>query len=71
MNYVATILYGSDSESKLFKILHEAKQWLDENNNNFEHTTFIDVYDENWKKAYSIPNTEAVKDEETLSGVRK
>lgn len=52
MKYLATIKYGEEPWSKLFKSEDEAKQWIDENNNNFEHTASIDEikilrYDDN------------------------
>ena len=43
MKYLATIKFGSESWSELCKTEDEAKNWLDERNNNLEHTTIIDL----------------------------
>ena len=50
MKYIATILFADGSMSKTCSTAAEAQQWLDENNNNLEHTTIIDEYDNNWWK---------------------
>ena len=42
MKYLATIKYGTDSWSQSFDTEEEAIQWIDENNNNLEHTAIID-----------------------------
>ncbi len=57
MKYLATIKNAYDSTSQMCRTLAEAEQWLDENNNNMEHTTFIDTYDDNWRKIDSIVYT--------------
>ena len=49
MRYLATIKYGADSWSQLFNTADEAEQWLDENNNNLEHTAVVDELDDNGK----------------------
>ena len=57
MNYIATIYYGEDNHSMSFKSISAAERWLDENNNNLEHTTTIDEYDDNWVKCGSFTYT--------------
>ena len=46
MKYLATITYGRSSNSMTFNTMAAAEQWLDERNNNLEHTTIIDEYDD-------------------------
>ena len=45
MKYLATIKYGADSWSQMFNTEEEAIQWIDENNNNLEHTAIVDEID--------------------------
>ena len=48
MRYLATIKLGEDSSSKTFDTIKQAKDWLDSQNNNLEHTTIISELDKNW-----------------------
>jgi len=48
MRYLATIKLGTDSSSKTFDTIKEAKDWLDSQNNNLEHTTIISELDKSW-----------------------
>lgn len=61
MNYLATIKGHYDSESRMFKTLAAAEQWLDEHNNNYETITYIDEYDENWIKVGSFTYTQGAR----------
>ena len=49
MKYLATIKFGYDSWSQMFDTLDKAQRWIDENNNNLEHTASIDEIEENGK----------------------
>ena len=49
MRYLATIKLGTDSSSKTFSTIKEAKDWLDSQNNNLEHTTIISELDDRWR----------------------
>mgnify|MGYP006896768932 CR=1 FL=1 len=57
MQYLATIVYGNDETTMMFKNKGKAQQWLDENNNNLEHTTIISEYDDNWNFVSSYEYT--------------
>lgn len=46
MKYLATIKFGRDTWAVIKNTEEEAQQWLDEKNNNLEHTTMIDSIDE-------------------------
>ena len=48
MKYLATIKFGEDSHTQSCNTIKEAKDWLDSQNNNAEHTTIISEVDENW-----------------------
>lgn len=48
MKYLATIKYGTDSHSQSFNNVKAAKEWLDSQNNNEEHTTVIAEMDDKW-----------------------
>ncbi len=48
MRYLATIKLGTDSSSKTFDTIKAAKDWLDSQNNNLEHTTIISELDKSW-----------------------
>lgn len=58
MKYLATIKQAYDTSSKMFNSIPAAEQWLDENNNNLEHTTIIEEFDDNWRKVGSFIYTE-------------
>lgn len=48
MKYIAQIKLGTDSFSRSFESVKEAKSWLDSENNNIEHTTTISEVDDKW-----------------------
>lgn len=48
MRYLATIKLGTDSSSQTFNVIGDAKDWLDSQNNNLEHTTIISELDDKW-----------------------
>ena len=50
MKYLATIKGYYDSESRMFPTEKAAQQWLDENNNNLEKTTIIEMFNDSWEK---------------------
>lgn len=58
---IATIKREHESESCMFTDLEGAREWLDSVNNNLQYTTYIDIYDEKWKKMGSIPHTKAAE----------
>lgn len=50
IRYLATINYSlTDSYSKSFDSIKEAKDWLDSKNNNLEYTTKISEVDDGWR----------------------
>ena len=57
LKYLATIKNFYDSTTMMFATEKEATQWLDENNNNLEHTTIISKYDDNWNLITSYEYT--------------
>lgn len=59
MKYLATVKKEYDSSSMMFSSMSAAERWLDENNNNMEHLTFIEEYDDNWNKVSSFVYTES------------
>jgi hypothetical protein len=61
MKYLATIKLGEDSFSKSFDAEQDAQNWLDEQNNNLEHTTKIDIMDNKWNLIDSYMYTEGVQ----------
>jgi len=61
MKYLATIINGYNRSTMLFTSITKAEQWLDENNINFENTTMIEEYDDNWNKIGGFIYTEARK----------
>lgn len=67
MRYLATIINKYDRTTMLFNTMTKAEQWLDENNNNLEHTTIIDEYDENWNKTGRFVYTEGKNNEKEMS----
>lgn len=48
MKFLATIKFGEDSSSQTFDTIRKAKNWLDSQNNNLEHTTIISELDNKW-----------------------
>lgn len=60
MHYLATIQRTYDSETKLFKTMAEAQQWIDQNNTSSDNS-YISTYDSNWNKIDSFMYTEAAK----------
>ncbi len=58
MKYLATIKNAYDSTSMMFNSTAAAERWLDENNNNLEHLTYIEEFDDNWVKVGSYIYTE-------------
>ena len=58
MKYLATIKNKYDSTSMMFNTSSAAEQWLDENNNNLEHLTYIEEFDDNWEKVGSYIYTQ-------------
>ena len=46
MKYLATIKFGQETWAEIKNTEKEAQQWLDEKNNNLEHTASIDFIDE-------------------------
>ena len=61
MHYLATIINEYDRTTMMFKSISKAEEWLDQNNNNLEHTTLIEEYDDNWNKIGGVVYTEAKK----------
>lgn len=61
MKYLATIKKEYDSSSMSFNSIFEAERWLDENNKNMEHLTYIEEYDDSWNKIGSFVYTERVE----------
>ena len=58
MHYLATIKMHYDSSSMMFPTEKEAKEWLDSQNNNLEHTTIVTIYDDKWNEIGSYVYTE-------------
>lgn len=58
MHYLATIINKYDRTTMMFKSISKAEEWLDSNNNNLEHTTLIEEYDDNWNKIGGFVYTE-------------
>ena len=48
MKYIATIKFGENSSSMSFNNIGAAKDWLDSQNNNGEHTATISEVDDKW-----------------------
>ena len=48
MKYLATIKFGEDASAQTFDDIKSAKNWLDSQNNNLEHTTTIAELNEEW-----------------------
>ena len=53
MKYLATIKQHYDTSSKSFKSKKEAEDWLNSQNNNYEYTTVITVYNDKWEEVDS------------------
>ena len=58
MHYLATIINKYDRTTMMFKSISKAEEWLDQNNNNLEHTALIEEYDDNWNKIGGFVYTE-------------
>lgn len=61
MKFLATIKFGEDSSSQTFNTIGEAKDWLDSQNNNLEHTTIISELDNNWNVVDWFYYTEGIE----------
>lgn len=47
--YRAVLLTGGDSISKIFYSTVDAENWLDSQNNNMEHTSYVQELDPNYR----------------------
>lgn len=56
MNYLATIKRTYDSESRMFKNISEAREWILSNNNNMENVAWIDEYNDKWERIGEVEN---------------
>ena len=61
MRYLATIKLGKESSSQTFSDIHSAKEWLDNQNNNLEHTTIISEVNDKWQIVDWFYYTEGVE----------
>ena len=50
MQYIATIFLDVGSKSQTFASIQSAAEWLDSENNNHEHTSMIETYDDEGHK---------------------
>ena len=58
MKYLAIYDPGGARLYRWFGSMFEAEQWLDSNNNNNEHITIIETYDETGRKVDGFVYTE-------------
>ena len=61
MKYIGTIYMDASSSARSFDTPRDAEHWLDEQNNNLEYATKVDIVDDKWNVVDSYWYTEAAQ----------